>query len=183
MDSDNKKDRNNRDRNPFDIFRNENEFNRIFNAIERMMKKSFKDIPTSIKPGSSFIRGFNVHIGPDGEPIIEEFGNFPKKISDGKTVLSEEREPLIDIIENHNNVAITIEVPGVKKENINLDLIDERLEIKVDQPERKYYKVINLPCNVKPRTIKTTYNNGVLDIEIEKKKKSKNNNGYKVDID
>jgi HSP20 family protein len=183
MNSDDEKDRRRRDRDPFDMFRNQEEFNRIFNAMERIMEKTFRDMPTGMKPGSSFVRGYNVHIGPDGKPRIQEFGNYPKKASNGKTKLSEEREPLVDIIENHKNVAITVEVPGVEKEDVDLDVKDEKLEIKVDRPDRKYHKVINLPCNVKPKTTKATYKNGVLDIEIEKKEKGTNKDGYKVNIE
>jgi HSP20 family protein len=148
-----------------------------------MMEKAFRDMSTDIEPGSSFVRGYNVHIGPDGKPRIQEFGNYPKKASGGKIGLSEERKPLVDIIENHSNVSITVEVPGVEKGDIDLDVKDEKLEIKVDRPDRKYHKVIDLPCNVRPKTTKATYKNGVLDIEIEKKKKRNNKGGYKVNIE
>ena len=147
------------------------------------MEKTFRDMPTGMKPASSFVRGYNVHIGPDGKPRIQEFGNYPQKTSSGRKGFSEERKPLVDIIENHNNVAITVEVPGVEKEDINLDIKDEKLEIKVDRHDRKYHKVIDLPCNVKPKTTKATYKNGVLDIEIEKKKKLNNKGGYKANIE
>jgi HSP20 family protein len=184
MNSDDKKDRRRRDKDPFDIYRNQDEFNRIFNAMERMMEKAFRDMSVeNIKPGRSFVRGFNVHIGPDGKPRIQEFGNYPKRSSNGETNFSEEREPLVDIIENHNNVAITVEVPGVEKKDIDLNMEDEKLEIKVDCPDRKYHKFIDLPCNVKPKTTKATYKNGVLDIEVEKKKEGDNKGRYKVNIE
>jgi HSP20 family protein len=183
MNSEDEKDKRRRDRYPFDMFRNQDEFNKIFSVMERMMQDAFKDMPTDIKPGSSFVRGFNVHIDSDGQPKIQEFGNYPKKTQKGKAGFSEEREPLVDVIENHNNVAITVEVPGVEKEDIDLDVKDEKLEIKVDRPDRKYHKMIDLPCNVKAKSTKATYKNGVLDIEIEKKKKGDNKSGYKVNIE
>ena len=36
---------------------------------------------------------------------------------------------------------------------------------------RKYYRLINLPCNIKSKTAKATYGNGVLDITIKKENK------------
>jgi len=36
---------------------------------------------------------------------------------------------------------------------------------------RKYYRLINLPCSIKPKTAKATYRNGVLDITIKKENK------------
>jgi HSP20 family protein len=181
---DDENNRRRRENDSFDIYGNKDEFNRIFDAMERMMQKAYRDMSSGeIKPGKSFVRGFNVHIGPDGKPRIQEFGNFSKKDSNGSKMLSKERKPLVDIIENHNKVAITAEVPGVEKEDINLEVKDQKLEIKVVHPNRKYHKIIDLPCDVKPKTTKATYKNGVLDIEIEKKQKGQNSDGYKVDIE
>ncbi len=36
---------------------------------------------------------------------------------------------------------------------------------------RKYYRLINLPCNIKSKTAKATYRNRVLDITIKKENK------------
>lgn len=54
-------------------------------------------------------------MGPDGKPKIQEFGNLSERKTNGDTRLSEKREPLVDIIENHDNIAITAEIPGVEK--------------------------------------------------------------------
>lgn len=171
-----------RKRHPFDRFRKD-EFDRVFREIERMLRNDINEISSEkLPPGKSFVRGFNVNIGPDGQPRIQEFGNFPKKISKGKTIISEEREPIVDIIENHANVAITVELPGIEKEDIDLDVVDQTLEIMVNHPNRKYHKIVELPCDVKPKTTTATYKNGVLDIEIEKKHKGSSKNGYKVNI-
>lgn len=70
-----------------------------------------------------------------------------------------------------------------EKEDINLDVKDKLLEIKVIRPDRKYHKVIDLPCNVKPKTTTATYNYGILDILMEKKEKGKDEGGYKVNIE
>jgi HSP20 family protein len=184
MNLDDERNRRRRDRDPFDMLRNLDEFNGIFRAMERMMEKAFRDMPVGdIKPGRSYVHGFNINIGSDGKPRIQEFGNYPKKAPNGETRMSEEREPLVDIIENRDNVAITVELPGVEKEDIDLDINDEKLEINVDRHDRKYRKIIYLPCNIKPKTTKTTYKNGVLDIEIEKKEKGDDKGGYKVNIE
>ncbi len=183
MNSDDENNRRRREQDPFDMFGNEGEFNKIFSAMERMMERALRDMQTkNIKPGKSFVRGFNVHIGPDGKPRVQEFGNYSQKASNGETQWSEEREPLVDIIENRNNVAVTVEIPGVEKEDINLDVKDQKLEISVNHPDRKYHKTVDLPCNVKSKTTKATYKNGVLDLEIEKKEKGEDKGGYKVNI-
>ena len=35
----------------------------------------------------------------------------------------------------------------------------------------KYHELLNLPCDVKPKTMKATYKNGVLDVVVKRKKK------------
>jgi HSP20 family protein len=177
-------DRNKRNKDPFDFFGFDDDFDRIFRNMERMWESAFKDLNfDEIEPGKSFVHGFNIRIGPDGKPKIEEFGNRPKKIDEGKTIVPEEREPLTDIIEGDDDISITVEIPGVNKEEIDLNINDLSLEINVNSPNRKYHKSIDLPCSVIPKKSKATYKNGILDINIKRKDKKKDNKGYHVSVD
>lgn len=173
---------------PFDDFFNnfsDEDFERIFEEARKMMEDMFRDgVPfKSFEPGKPFIHGFKVNVGSDGKPEISEFGNRTKKTQDGAPAISEEREPLTDIIEGTNDVAITVEIPGVEKNDIDLNASENALEIKVDTPERKYQKTVDLPCDVKPKTTKATYKNGILDVVIQRKEKRKEDEGFKVDIE
>jgi HSP20 family protein len=177
-------DRNKRRRDPFDFFGFDDEFERMFRNMERMWERTFRDLNfDQIEPGKSFVHGFNIRIGPDGKPRIEEFGNRPKKIDEGKTVVSDERKPLTDIIEGDDDIFITVEIPGVDKEDINLNISDISLDINVDSPNRKYQKSIDLPCTVIPNKSKATYKNGILDIIVKRKEKKKDGEGYHISID
>jgi len=138
---------------------------------------------SNAQPGKPYVHGFKVQLGPDGKPRIEDFGNRSTKSPDGVPTISDEREPLTDIIEGDNDVAITVEMPGVEKDDIDLNATIDTLEIKVDTPQRKYHKRLDLPCNVKPKTTKATYKNGVLDVVIKRKDKKKPGSGYKVNIE
>lgn len=181
-------DKNRRRKNPFD-FIGDDEFERIFDEMQKMFENvNFKDLMedmlrNGIEPNKRFIRGFSVNIGPDGKPKIQEFGNRPIRSPKGTSTISDEREPLTDIIEGDSDIAITIEIPGVEKDNIDLNVTEETLEIKVDAPERKYHKVVNLPNKVKTKSTKATYKNGILDIVLEKKDNKKGGSGYKVSIE
>jgi HSP20 family protein len=176
-------DRKNSRKDPFDFFGFDDEFERMFRRMERMWESAFRDFNfDNLEPGKPFVHGFNIRINSDGKPNIEEFGHKPKKIDNGKTIISDEREPLTDIIEGDNDVAITIEIPGVNKEDINLNITKSYLDINVDSPNRKYQKSIDLPCIVKPNTSKATYKNGILDIVIKKKEKRKNKEGHHINI-
>ena len=163
--------------NPFDLFGDD--FERMFEEMERMMEEAFQS--TSIDMEQPFVRGFSVRVGPDGKPHIQEFGNKPLRAPSGESQISEEREPLTDVIEGDKIVAVTVEIPGVDKEDIDLEVMEDSLEINVDRPGRKYHKLLDLPCGVNPSTTKATYKNGVLDVEIQRKEK-KTRKGFKVDI-
>lgn len=180
-------DRNRRRKNPFD-FIGDDEFEKIFDEMQKWFESSnfkelFEDmIKNGIEPNKGFIRGLSFKMGPDGKPRIQEFGNRPTRTPKGNSIISEEREPLTDIIEGKEDIAITIEIPGVEKDDIDLIVKDDTLEIKVDAPQRKYHKVINLPCEAKTESTKATYKNGILDIVLEKKNKKNDNEGFKVSI-
>jgi HSP20 family protein len=185
---DENRDRKRRRRYPFDEFGFDDDFfkeffdDRMRDDIRRMAEEMMKMF-TNAQPGKSIVHGYKINIGPDGKPRIEDFGNKPKQSPTGKAVISEEREPLTDIIEEDENIAITVEIPGVEKEDINLDITRDTLEIKVDTPNRKYHKNLILPCDVIPKTTKATYKNGILDIVMKRKEKKKQSEGHHVDIE
>jgi HSP20 family protein len=182
------KDRNRKRRNPFD-FMSDEEFDNIFEEMQRMFNNiDFKEMIEDMMrggfdPNKRFIHGFSLNIGSDGKPKFQEFGNRPVKKSSGEPILSEEREPLTDVIEGDNEVAVTVEIPGVEKDDINLNITENKLEIKVNNPKRKYHKIVKTSCKIKPKTTKATYKNGILDIVIKRLEKKKPGEGYRVNID
>ena len=168
---------------PFDLFGIDfEEIEKIFEKmIERMKERmvddeDFKNLFEGIESRNPFVRGFAITFGPDGKPHFNEFGN---RLSHGAKI-SEEREPLTDIIEDEKVISVTVEIPGVERDDIDIGVIEDTLEINVDAPQRKYHKKLQLPAKVKPETTKATYKNGVLDIEIEK---SKGKKGFSVKVE
>ena len=173
-----------RRKDPFDFFGMDENFENFFKQFERMWEEALKSTSTDeIQPGSSFIRGFSINVGPDGKPRFQEFGNHPKKIKQGKPIISEEREPLTDIIEGDREISITVEIPGVEKKDIDLNVTEKNLEIFVNNSERRYKKIVDLPCDVIPRTSEATYKNGILDILLKRKEGKKDDQGFNVHID
>jgi HSP20 family protein len=184
-------------KNPHDPFRDDDIFRDIFNNdrirdifnddkvmddIKKMAEEMMKMF-TNAQPGKPIVHGYKIEFGPDGKPQIADFGNRSVRSPEGVPTISDEIEPLTDIIEGENDVAITVEIPGVEKEDINLIATEDTLEIKVDSPKRKYHKRIDLPCNVKTKSTKATYKNGILDIVLDKKEKKKDQSGFKVSIE
>jgi HSP20 family protein len=120
-------------------------------------------------------------IGPDGKPCVREFGNVKagKNIAGQylgiqKPQITAEREPLSDITTTDKEVKVVLEMPGIKKDDIKINAYDEKVEIKtVDNAQRKYHKVIDLPKSTDIETARSTYNNGILEVTFDKKKEEK----------
>jgi HSP20 family protein len=109
----------------------------------------------------------------------------------GEIVPAESRQPFIDVMETDKEVVATAEMPGLEKQDIKINLTEDRLEISAEtkHEEKKeekgyvyrerrsgsYYRAISLPSPVDPDNSKASYKNGVLEIkmpktEIKKKK-------------
>lgn len=174
---------------PFFGFRAFEDIDRMF---DEMFKETLKDVPKELYrerrlPDGRIIRemgpivyGYSMTIGPDGKPVIREFGNVkpstkPSQFGFRRPSLEvkEEREPLVDVLSEDGIIRVVVEVPGVEKEDIKLSCSEKILTISVDAENRKYYKDVDLPSEVDPKISKATYKNGVLEIVLTKVKKEK----------
>jgi len=166
-------------------------FEDFFSEIEEFMKefeREFEELMSRAtmvpeRPGQPIVYGFRITIGPDGRPVIEEFGNV--KRMRGRPIISEEREPPVDVFEEDDQVVVIAEIPGVDKEKIDVHATEDTLIIKASNERRKYYKEVELPVKVKPETAKATYRNGILEVRIEKKevRKKEEKKGIKVKVE
>jgi HSP20 family protein len=111
----------------------------------------------------------------------EEFG---KTISDYKTSL---QKPLTDVIDTESSLIIKIDLPGVNKEDIDLGITEDSVEIKVlfgeeiDEEGIKYLqkershgktiRAITLPDVIKTEEVAAKFNGSVLTIELPKMEK------------
>lgn len=127
--------------------------------------------------GQPMIYGFSMRVGPDGRPRIQEFGNtLPPQAEE----VPGRREPLTDIIEEKDRVRIIVELPGVDKEDIQLNAEDRTLDIEVDREDRKFYKQVELPCAIDPEGAEANYKNGVLEIVLKRVEPRKRGRSIKI---
>jgi len=163
---------------------------RFMREVERWLENIFKEarIPKGlirertlpeggyVREMGPFIYGFSMTVGPDGKPLIKEFGNLrPTYRAKGAMPfdLKEEREPLVDVLETDGEVKVVAEVPGVEKQDIKLEASEDTLTISVAAKDRKYYKELTLPTKVNPADAKSTYKNGILEVTLKKKEERK----------
>jgi HSP20 family protein len=134
------------------------------------------------KEWGPFVHGYSVTIGPDGKPVIREFGNVkPSYAGSGRFALKDEREPLVDVMSSGDEVKVIAELPGVSKEEIKVSATENSVTIQTETPERKYRKDIDLPDEVDPASAKSTYKNGMLEITF--KRKGKKPSGVSIKIE
>jgi HSP20 family protein len=168
----------------FDEMRKEAErfFSEQFKNIENKVPKDLiKEYDTpeggKVRQVGPIVYGYSMTIGPDGKPKIREFGNIKSPMggmgSFEQPSLSAEREPLIDISSTDNEVKIVAEMPGISKDKINVNAYDKYVEIKSEDPNRKYHKKIEVPEDIDINNARSNYNNGVLEINFKKKEQQK----------
>jgi HSP20 family protein len=97
--------------------------------------------------------------------------------------------PAVDVYEDKDNLQVTAELPGLKKEDIEISLHEGFLNLagerkqaekqegaEVYRAERRagrFHRSINLPCRVEADKITATYNEGVLTVTLPKAEEAK----------
>ena len=177
-----------------DIFRG-------FDEMRREMEREFEDVEKRVPkdlvreyttPGGGKVRevgpmvyGYSMTIGPDGKPKVREFGNVkPAKRFGGfmRPEISDETEPLVDVTTTNNEVKAVVEMPGISKDQIKINAYDTTVEVKSEDPQRRYHRTFEIPPQTDIETAKSTYNNGILEITFNKKDQTKAK-GKEIKID
>jgi HSP20 family protein len=177
------------------------DFDDIFSEMEEFMSRSFKDLSEKapedlvrertlpgggkVKEWGPFVYGYSMTVGPDGKPQIQEFGNVKPETWMGRPRLDvkEKREPLADIISTDGEIKIIVELPGVVKKDIKLRGTKTSLSVSVDTDQRKYFKKLELPEEVNPKSAKSKYINGVLEVILKKTAKEEKPEGEEIKIE
>ncbi len=103
--------------------------------------------------------------------------------------------PKTDVLDEGEEIVVRVDLPGVKKEDIDLRVFPNRIEVRARsrrdvevqrgnfyRRERSYVgyqRIIPLPVQVDPETAKARYQDGVLEVRIRKKEAG----GRKVEIE
>jgi HSP20 family protein len=121
-----------------------------------------------------------VPFGWDFEEIAQNF--FEEPMWD---VSRSEMRPLTQVRETDDKVIVSIDLPYVKKENIELNVTEDRVEVTATMDRcvkynrwgtvqkncefKSYRTSVGLPRRVTPESAVAKFKSGVLEIEIQKK--------------
>jgi HSP20 family protein len=166
-----------------DMFRG---FDRMKQEMEREFEEMDKRIPKDlireyttseggkVREVGPMVYGYSMTVGPDGKPKIREFGNVkPSRLGFTRPEISSETEPLVDVTTTDKEVKVVVEMPGVGKNKIKVNAYDSMVEVKSEDPRRKYHRTIEIPAETDIETAKSNYNNGILEITFKKKEQTK----------
>jgi len=142
-----------------------NEFEKEMEQINELMNRMMESMEKEPQ-----VYGFSMQVGPDGIPHIERFGNV---VPVGKD--RDVREPFTSsmIDEKNNEFNITAEMPGINREDIELNATENEVVIKANSAARKYYKFIPAASPIDPESASAKYNNGVLEVTLKLKGEKK----------
>ena len=138
------------------------------------------------------LRGLSSWFGRDPfrslrEEMDDLFSHFPADW-DGVRI-SRDRIPSMDLSESNGNLEVKLDLPGVKPEEIDIEISGDILcvtgEHKEEQEEKgkTYHRIerrsgtfcrtVTLPCPVKQDEVTAEFENGVLNIKLPKTEKAK----------
>lgn len=78
------------------------------------------------------------------------------------------REPVVDIFDEENEVLIYVELPGVKQEDIKIQMSGKTLRVEAEHADGRYRKTIQIPESAKGMP-SYSYKNGILRVRFSKR--------------
>ncbi len=113
---------------------------------------------------------------------------FPRTLIDDDTTLGSWK-PVVDIYDRQESIVIHAELPGVTKDNVSIEVKDNILTLKGERTDTKevseekyfrkervfgsFHRAFTLPATINPESIKASFKDGVLEIEIPKPEEQK----------
>jgi len=164
----------------------ERAFSEQFKELEKELPKNLireRKAPdgSTKKEIGPIVYGYSVTIGPDGKPVVREFGNVRKGEGTPWKEIQDKREPLVDVVHSDKEIRVIAEMPGVSKGDIDVTVNEKSVTISVDREDRRYYKELDLPAIVDPKGARSIYNNGILEITLPLK--SSGGSGVRLKVD
>ena len=130
---------------------------------------------------------------------FDEFDNFfddfmtrkwPRLMDWNVTTLSQANFPRVDIIDHENDIEVKATLPGVKKEDIDVSIINQTITIRTSCTEEKkeeekgkyfrreisqgeFQRTVSLPEYVNDEKAKASFKDGLLTVMIPKTEKGK----------
>ena len=142
----------------------DDEFDRIFKRMSQSffnLDDLFEEFQGKDSVGP-FYYGYTMTVGPDGKPIVKEYGNVKPSLLPTADV----REPVVDVIANQKEklVKLVAEIPGVEKNDVKIVVQDKTVDISAKHDDKKYHVKVPIRHKVDENSAKASYKNGILEL-------------------
>lgn len=117
------------------------------------------------------------------------FQDYSRGQGEGDTMTTANFVPPVDVYEDEHKVVLKLEVPGIKQEDLSIQIENNTLSIKGERKfeqeekeenfqriERRYgsfYRAFTLPTTVDSENIQASYDAGILKVELLKRAETK----------
>ncbi len=115
------------------------------------------------------VYGFSVKSGLGEKGVkVEPFGNIRRDDEGGRVEVHEIGEPMVDVFDEPDHMMIVAEVPGIRQEDVQLELHEDILILVAERGKKKYRKEVLLPASFSSDKMSFTCRNGILEIRVIK---------------
>jgi HSP20 family molecular chaperone IbpA len=159
-------------------------------SLARREKSGLSTFNPFFDPTFSFSRFFGPSpVFPTAAPLLQEFAGLDRFLESNGAPM-EAWAPAIDIEHCNGHLVVTAELPGLKKEEVKVELSDKALIIEGERSREhktdhegfhrcersygKFYRSIPLPEGAKTDQAKAEINDGVLKVTIPSPQEKKN---------
>jgi len=160
----------------------DDEFDRIFKQMSGSftnLDNVFEMLKNAGNISGPIFYGYTMTTGPDGKPVVEEYGN----VKPDMLPTENKREPLIDTLvdEKEKTLRIVAEMPGVEKKDVSVVVGDDKvIHIDAERGEKNYHVKVPIKHKVDAESPKATYKNGILELTF--KLEDEKSKGKAIDV-
>ncbi len=151
-----------------------------FDNLFRRMSRPFMDIDdifeefkdsSNLQTYGPYYYGYTMTIGPDGKPVVKEYGNVKPAL----LPTSDVREPFVDVLVDDKEKVLKLiaEMPGVEKKDIKIVVEGRTVNLDAEHGEKKYHAKVPIRQKVDENSVKASYANGVLEVRFKLKEDEK----------
>jgi HSP20 family protein len=132
--------------------------------------EEFKD-SDNLQTFGPYYYGYTMTIGPDGKPVVKEYGNVKPAL----LPTSDVREPFVDVLvdDKEKVLKLVAEMPGVEKKDIKIVVEGRTVNLDAEHGEKKYSAKVPVKQKVDEDSVKATYANGILEVRFNLKEDEK----------
>lgn len=121
--------------------------------------------------------------------LLDEIDRFANEVWESPVICSTDMYPFLDMYEVKDELVMKAELPGIKKEDIDVSFEGDCLTIKAEKKQEEvpedatlyscercsgtYSRTVSLPFPVNAEKVSATFENGLLEIRLPKAEEAK----------